>query len=392
MISSKRFNISLEINGIFLLVIAGLYLVLYALEVYDIDLPVNHSTYRAYIFCIIFFAAVLMLLFRPRIDQVDVLIIFYFFVVVVGQYANGLLTFSKAGNDLFFPIILFAFRRYFYNMNERRIKKIVTCECLFNVLFFTLFMYAFFSMRLGHGMFLNSSYYCALLLPFILCIEKPNLRNMMALMCLIPSILSLKRGAYLSVILGILIFYIAIRKTEEFRENKKKYIWWVLGTVLGVVIIMVIMSWRYHINMIDRLLAASDDGGSGRIELARGMIGLLQNNDVKGLVIGHGSFTSSKYLDSSSHNDFLEMLWSYGLLGFLPYIFIVFSFFKTCKKLKSQGSKFYAPALACLVEFLICSLVSQLVFVPTYVAFLLIFFAFAEAQSRQCYSQIQEVG
>lgn len=392
MISSKRFNISLEINGIFLLVLSGLYLVLYALDVYDIALSVNPSTYRVYIFYIIFFSAVLMLLLRPRIDQVDVWIMLYLFVVVIGQYVNGLFTLSKAGNDLFFPIILFTFRRYFYSMNAKRTKKIITCECLFSILFFVLFVYAFFSMKLEYGMFLNSSYYCALLLPFVLCVEKPNLRNIMALMCLIPSILSLKRGAYLSVILGILIFYTAIRKTEEFRENKKNYMWWVLGTIFGIVIIMVIISQRYQLNMIDRLLAASDDGGSGRIELAGKMIALLQNNGVKGFLIGHGSFTSSEYIDSSSHNDFLEMLWSYGLFGFLPYIFIVFSFFKTCKKLKSIGSKFYAPTLACLAEFLICSLVSQLVFVPTYVAFLLIFFAFAEAQLRECSPQIQGLG
>ena len=266
MISSKRFNISLEINGIFLLVLSGLYLVLYALDVYDIALSVNPSTYRVYIFYIIFFSAVLMLLLRPRIDQVDVWIMLYLFVVVIGQYVNGLFTLSKAGNDLFFPIILFTFRRYFYSMNAKRTKKIITCECLFSILFFVLFVYAFFSMKLEYGMFLNSSYYCALLLPFVLCVEKPNLRNIMALMCLIPSILSLKRGAYLSVILGILIFYTAIRKTEEFRENKKNYMWWVLGTIFGIVIIMVIISQRYQLNMIDRLLAASDDGGSGRIE------------------------------------------------------------------------------------------------------------------------------
>lgn len=161
------------------------------------------------------------------------------------------------------------------------------------------------------------------------------------------------------------------------------YIRWAIASAIGIIAVMLYMNQKYQIDMISRLLAASDDGGSGRTDLIKGMIELLGKNNILGALIGHGSFTSSQYLGSSSHNDFLEMLWSYGLLGFIPYILIIISFCKNCKKLKDHRSYYYAPTLACIVEFLICSLVSQLVFVPTYVAFLLLFFALTESQINQ---------
>jgi len=374
MISFKLANKKIE-NNIILLIFLNIYLFLYAIDVYGISLPFDPALGRTLIFYIIFAYTIGKVIFRPQINMLEIALILYSFIVVVGQFVNGLFTFSKAANDLFFPLILFAFTRFFYGNNEKKIQKAIVCESAFLILFFSLFIYASFSMKLRYGMYLNSSYYCALLLPFVLCISKTWVRNILILLCLIPSVLSFKRGAYLSVILGVIIYFIAIRKSDDFKSNKKKYVIWGIAAAAGIAIVMIYMNQRLNINMIERLMAVSDDGGAGRIDLIKGMLSLLSNNSAKGFIIGHGSFTSSKYLGSSSHNDFLEMLWSYGILGFISYLFILLFLFRKCKELKKNNDDYYAPCLVAIVQFIVCSMVSQLVFVPTYVAFLLVFFS-----------------
>lgn len=376
---SKRIksNDKRQYKTVFLLLLVNFYLILYALDVYDVSLPIAANTIRTGIFFVVFIYAFVNTIFRPRFYKIELVILFYSIIVIVGLLVNNLFSLSKAANDLFFPLILYTFIRVYHDYNEFQIQKTIVCESTILIVFFTLFIIASFAMKLRNGMYLNSCYYCALLLPFALCIRRQLLRNTFMLLCLIPSVIALKRGAFLSVIIGIVVYFIAARKNEEFKINRNRYAFWGILAVIGIFFTMIYMSQRLSVNMIERLLATSDDGGSGRVDLLKRMVSLLWNNDFKGFLIGHGSFTSSALIGNSSHNDFLEMLWSYGILGFVPYIYIVITFVKTCRSLKRTESDYYAPCLVAIVEFIICSLVSQLVFVPTYVAFLLVFFALA---------------
>ena len=364
-------------KNLVIVLLINIYLVLYVLDVYRISLPFHPSTGRMLIFCAIAIYTIIRIVFRPRIGKLETAAILYSVAVLFTQSVNGLFSLPKAANDLFFPVIILASVRYFYDCEEKQIRKVVYMENLFFAVFFLLFLYASFLMRLRYGMYLNSCYYCALLLPFALCVRRTWLRNVLIMACLIPTVISLKRGAYISVISGTVVYFISIRNNEDFKIYKKKYLIWGLAALVGITTVMLFMSRRLNLSMLDRLAAISDDGGAGRVQLIKGMLSLLKSNGIKGFLIGHGSFTSSQYIASSSHNDFLEMLWSYGIVGLTLYLYMIVSFIKSIKKLKTQKNEYYSPCLVAIVELFICSMVSQLVFVPTYVAFLLIILSLA---------------
>ena len=201
---------------------------------------------------------------------------------------------------------------------------------------------------------------------------------------LIPSIIVGKRGAFLSVLFSTIIYLLTKSKKQNFISAKWFKIF-ISFFILFLIIIFYYIGKKYDIFIFDRLMSITSDGGSGRLELAKDMVGLLKQNGMKEWLFGHGSFTSSSFLGNSSHNDILEMLWSYGLFGFIPYLIMIFNFFRIAANLKNNNSFFYGPCMAALVSFLVCSLFSQLVFVPTYVAFILMFFSLCKSNSAKYY-------
>ena len=117
MISFKLANKKIE-NNIILLIFLNIYLFLYAIDVYGISLPFDPALGRTLIFYIIFAYTIGKVIFRPQINMLEIALILYSFIVVVGQFVNGLFTFSKAANDLFFPLILLRLQG-FYGNNEK---------------------------------------------------------------------------------------------------------------------------------------------------------------------------------------------------------------------------------------------------------------------------------
>lgn len=365
----------------FIVAMIDLYTFLYAFEVYAISLPFSPSKGRMYIVVFLAFSLLWDLFTHFYLSSLQIVAFLYIIVVILGQYYNDLLSISKLASDLFFPLILILSIRFFSEIDKEAIKKIIKLQTGCLILFFCLFLYGLNTIGLSYGMFRNSCYYSALLLPFILCNSKISLRNGLILVAFIPSVIAAKRGAFLCVVFGILLFWCTYRKTEEYEKHRKLNHIWVWSTLLGIIVIMIFLSRKYDMYVLKRLFSVAEDGGSGRLRviLIKRMIVTLENNGIVEWLFGHGSFTSSKFIGNSSHNDFLEMLWSYGILGFIIYISIVVGLVKEVVVLKRNRSYFYGPCLAAVCSFFICSMISQLVFVPTYVAFLLLFFGMCKS-------------
>ena len=97
-----------------------------------------------------------------------------------------------------------------------------------------------------------------------------------------------------------------------------------------------------------------------------------------GLLIGHGVHLSSSTLlgDHSVHNDILEVFYRIGAIGLFLYILMLVLVFRLGCKV-SRVQKVHGSVLkASVFIFLIISLASMLIFIPSYV---LSFFLFLDA-------------
>jgi len=366
---------------ILLIILLDLYLFLYAMDVYGVVMPFPTDKVRGIIIGIIFLFTILDTLAYPFIDKLQLALIFYAFVIVIGLFLNGLFTINKAASDLFYPLIFFWAIRSFSNKSDHICLLVIRIQCVMLIVFFLLFIYGAYGLGLRNGMFLNSSYYIALLLPFALCIDNSSIKLLLVFLSFLPAVMSAKRGAFLVVVLGVVVYYMGNLKSIYLMANKAK-IKKTMYTLVVLIVLLIYIKPSFGIGILNKLMSSIEDGGSGRVDIYISMIKLLSDNSFFELMIGHGSFTSSSYIGFSSHNDFLEMLWSYGMFGFISYITIIIYIFKITHQLKIKGSCYYGPCCAALVAFIICSMISQLVFVPTYVAFLIVFFALCKSRVK----------
>ena len=84
----------------------------------------------------------------------------------------------------------------------------------------------------------------------------------------------------------------------------------------------------------------------------------------------------------SAHNDFLEVMYDFGLVGLLFYVLIHLSLIKWTIRLFRNGSPFAFPVLISYVCFFVMSMVSHLILYPTYFGLLTAFWAYAECKDR----------
>lgn len=188
-----------------------------------------------------------------------------------------------------------------------------------------------------------------------------------------------KRAGLLALLFPI-IFHLYYQKTI----SKKK----ILITLFFVAMCFIAFS-QYYVPEIlqeNRTLARFSDNGnsdisSGRIEIYIKTIQMYLNSSPLKMLIGHGfgAVEVDSPLKLSAHNDFLEILYDYGFIGFLMYVTVHLTLIKLLLKSYKRnidGCIIFSFVYIC---FMILSLISQ---VYNYPYFYLITLAIGYYESK----------
>ena len=174
--------------------------------------------------------------------------------------------------------------------------------------------------------------------------------------------------------LSLKIFIIKIDESKVYYENKiinitKEQI----SNLLNILVSFDDKS--YDINILDRLETIFEDKGSGRLGIWENTWEMQMDSSLAGWIFGHGF--NAVYINSvpqySAHNDFLEVLYDFGIIGFILYINFYIIIIKYSKKLYNARSKYTAPFVSSIVLALIMSITSHLIIFPTYFIYLCLF-------------------
>ena len=225
---------------------------------------------------------------------------------------------------------------------------------------------------------INSIYYILLLLPFTLLINNKYIKFGLIILISFDVFLSNKRTAFIILLASIIMYFI-----HNMWLNKKsiKHITFTLISISILVYfilqIYLIVVNRFDINLLDRLETIVTDGGSGRVDIYIDIIEKLLKIPLHLLLFGfgHNGAVNGLGMYLSAHNDFLEVICSYGLIGFTMYMSLIIMLLKHAFKLIKSKSAFSPAYNSSLIIFLGMSMSSALILVPTYFTFILLLWA-----------------
>lgn len=218
------------------------------------------------------------------------------------------------------------------------------------------------------SLYVNSIYYPICFLPWTLTSRKKSIISIIiALVCVL---LSSKQGAFIAVSLVILCYSLSYLSTSGKVIKLKAIILLGLFVILGSYLYSYVVD-TYNANILEGFSSLSDDGGSGRAEIYSKVIDKLSDSDLFQLFFGHGGLNSvANDIGISAHNDILEILYDYGIFGFILYfLFVFFLFRKTYLSVRNK-SDISLKLSATVCVFLVLTMVSHVFFVLKYSLFL----------------------
>jgi O-antigen ligase len=309
-------------------------------------------------------------------------------VLNVNQYGEGISVLEILSNQsVWLAVFIIAF--YCSKKNVKNINRLV----LFTL---PLFVFLFLQYKLL-GTFnvvdtpeaINSIYYIIMFLPFVLDVKKSTLKTVLVLLITFCVLISLKRTAFLALVFSLSGYFIV----EYSSRMKKKRLYFLLGSLLVAGLMMYLYSYiieELNLDIIVRLNNLKSDWGSGRNIIYEDVwAAIIKSTPFMERFFGYGYngvfLTNAASL--SAHNDFLEVLYDYGLFGFALYISFIVTLIKYNVKIYKGAFESAAGFTASLVMFFTFSMFSHLIYYPTYFAYLLIYWGLKIAKYEEYCTQ-----
>ena len=211
----------------------------------------------------------------------------------------------------------------------------------------------------------------------------PAVRNqVLKFVMFVPMILLVlflaKRSAMIIVVLEILFFSFSMLKNSRRSKGKMSL---VLYIVIGLITLNYITSnfSQFTENTFERFEEMEDDKGSGRVAIyqiaSKNVLSFSPIEMIAGR--GYGSFKETGH--TNAHNDALQLLYEFGLIGLMFYIALLLILFRRLKVVKKYAEEYYVGYIFCFITIVVLGMFSNLITFNSYFAFLCSYLAMAEA-------------
>lgn len=214
----------------------------------------------------------------------------------------------------------------------------------------------------------NASYTILYLLPLLLCASNKFISILSVCIAVVIVIMSFKRGSISALSIGLLIyFYINNFKLNVKRSKLSSLI--ILSLGIGVFYECLIYFNEISDNTIfDRFQSIEEDRGSGRLDVFKHTVDMILSSNFLEILFGHGwnQVVVNSNLGLSAHNDHLEIIYDFGILAYMMFLFMYVKLVQFNISLVKIESNLAAPMAMSLVIFFIGSLISHIVIYPYY--------------------------
>ena len=254
-----------------------------------------------------------------------------------------------------------------------KLKRIFVLVAIYGTLLF------FMSTRVAGGQ-TNSIYFAFLTLPWMLLYKKGRAEFIVLVVFTCLIVMSLKRSAMLVMLLFWVIYGMRLIKGKKNR----------IVAILAIFVMTLIGIYAYSFannalggKLMERVTETKEEADEGRGRLAIYAVTgemILSSSPYK-LLSGHGHYSVYKDspLEITAHNDMLEVIYDYGLIVFILYLYIWFYVIKRCYLLYRLKSPLFFSYAVSVCIFVVMSSVSHLILYTSYFNFLVLFWGCVEA-------------
>ena len=233
---------------------------------------------------------------------------------------------------------------------------------------------------------LNTVYYILMAFPAVLLIKNILIRVTMVVIVGVATGFSLKVTALFAFAAALLVYIMVFNKTRTKaarRSGISKLILVIMAVVL-LAAVFAIVEVKTSGYLSTKLASMFESGGSGRDVIWRETWKVqLQSNPVQ-WIFGHFGVEVSQAngLEETAHDEFLEVLFRYGLLGLGVFVFMIFSLIIEAIKMNRCRYEYTASFAAGIVLLIVMSVTSHTITYIGYFPVLTAYFGYIMADFK----------
>lgn len=201
-------------------------------------------------------------------------------------------------------------------------------------------------------------YYMLIFIPFILLVRTTWRRYVMLLLATYVILSSFKRGALVCFPVMTMVYLF-------FQRKQGSRTWFPINLLLFALVLFISLQYinvRSGGFLSERFNEENLARGSGRTEYRQLAIAVITQRQFVPLLIGTGTGSSIKLIGTGIHNEWIEFLFTYGVIGLLLHIYFLYSLFSICHYYVRLRAP-YAPHMCMLASYVfVCGLFSGFYF------------------------------
>lgn len=226
-----------------------------------------------------------------------------------------------------FSSVLIVF--YYLSLNKLSQKQInISLFCIFFIILFTFI--SIYKIRTENLIFFVANIYFALsIFPLFLIFSKNKIFDLLLFSIITLSVLfSGKRTAFIAYFVFLFIYnFILSFINKNLIKFFRAFFIFIIISVIFIYLHNFILN-NYNINLFERMTNIVSDGGSGRNEIYNDVWNGFKNSPFADKVLGHGIYSVKRdFGHGHAHNDFLDILYHYGLCPCILFILFYISLF-----------------------------------------------------------------
>lgn len=320
---------------------------------------------------------------RMKVRTLFVAPFFYSILSMLFAFGTGSVSLSTTKIYIFLmiPYFFLVFTTFYFfadeNQNAEKIILFAYIVCLL-VNYYTVIAFLVYGRTRALA---NDVYFSLCLFPFALqFIKNKGWRMAIIVAQFLVTFLSNRRTGFIALCIGFIVYFLLDVKNNN-RFNFFKLICRVVLLVVVVYAFYRVSSYidsTFDFGIYARLNRISMDEGSGRSGMYSKVWEAICESDWIELLFGHGMNTAGKVVGAGyAHNDYLEVLYDYGIISFLCIVIFMLSIIRQAIQMIKRRSP-YAPTFAFSVAIgIMLSMFSYFLIFYTYVTCIMAFWGYA---------------
>jgi hypothetical protein len=301
--------------------------------------------------------------------------------LICGEYSAKALPFTFISLSYWLWVLIISYYSVLH-LNTLKFHVFIVCVFLPVLFFFFLTARNAYQRYSYDALVLNPVFYISFLLPTILLIRKNSLKISGVLLIFAAILISLKRSSFVAFVSAIPVFLYArnIISTSGKLQKLTKICFGGAFLVLLLAFTFNYVADTLNLDWTRRLGGIASDKGSGRLDIYNDYIDLLDTQSFFQWIIGGGpNATSRSSIGKYAHNDIIEVLYSFGLIGLMFYFLFVGQLAKIFFEMKKYKYTHFDAFAVSLVVFFWGSMISITITLPYWFLHLAFFWGWVVA-------------